>query len=37
MEDVALTLDAMLNDLLSNNDLDYFLQDRPLFLAEDKQ
>ena len=28
MEDIALTLDAMLHDLLSNNELDQFLQDR---------
>ena len=28
MEDIALTLDAMLQDLLSNNELDQFLRDR---------
>ena len=28
MEDIALTLDAMLNDLLSSNELDHFLQAR---------
>lgn len=28
MEDVALTLDAMFQDLLSNNELDQFLRDR---------
>ena len=28
MEDIALTLDAMLHDLLSSNELDQFLQDR---------
>ena len=28
MEDIALTLDAMLNDLLSSNELDQFLRER---------
>ena len=28
MEDIALTLDAMLNDLLSSNELDHFLEER---------
>ena len=28
MEDIALTLDGMLHDLLSNNELDRFLRDR---------
>lgn len=28
MEDIALTLDAMLNDLLSSNELDPFLRER---------
>ena len=28
MEDIALTLDAMLRDLLSNDELDQFLRDR---------